>query len=53
MPGTTKTAFDRDSFAEWYAERHLDIDSGVEQIHYLPINAPPREIRLLEINRMI
>jgi len=53
MPGPTATVFDRDSLAEWYAQRHMDIDSGVVQILYLPTNAPPREIRFLEVNRMI
>lgn len=53
MPGTTETSFDRDSLAEWYARRHLDIDTGVVQILYLPTNAPPREIRFLEVNQLI
>ena len=53
MPGTIGTAFDRDSLAKWYARRHMDIDSGVMSILYLPTNAPPREIRFLEVNRMI
>jgi hypothetical protein len=53
MASTTGTAFDRDSRAKWYARRHLDIDDGVVQILYLPTNAPPREIRFLEVNRMI
>jgi hypothetical protein len=53
MPGTTETAFDRDSFARWYARRHFDTDTGVVQIYHLPTNAPPREIRLLEVNQLI
>ncbi len=53
MPGATGTAFDRDALAQWYARRHLETDSGVEEIYYLPANAPPREIRLLEVNRLI
>jgi hypothetical protein len=53
MPEATATAFDRDSLANWYARRHSDIDAGVEQILYLPTGAPPREIRFLEINRLI
>jgi hypothetical protein len=53
MPGATETALDRDSLAQWYARRHLDTDTGVERIYYLPTNAPPREIRFLEVNRMI
>jgi hypothetical protein len=53
MPGTTKTQFDRDRLAGHYARRHLDIDPGVVRINYLPKNAPPREIRCLEVNRMI
>jgi hypothetical protein len=31
----------------------MDIDSGVERIFYLPKNAPGREIRFLEVNRLI
>ena len=53
MAGTAETTFDRDDFAEWYARRHLQTDAGVAEIHYLPTNAPPREIRLLEINKLI
>lgn len=53
MPTTTQTAFDRDSLAHWYAQRHLDIDEGVVHILYLPTNAPPREIRFLEVNKLI
>ena len=53
MPGTTGTAFNRDSLAQWYARRHLETDAGVERIYYLPTNAPPREIRFLEVNRMV
>jgi hypothetical protein len=53
MPGTSEATFERDKFAKWYAKRHFDTDAGVVRIFFLPKNAPPREIRLLEINRMI
>jgi len=53
MSSSTETAFDRDSLASLYAKRHLDTDSGVARIYYLPTNAPPREIRFLEVNRLI
>jgi len=53
MPTTTETGFDRDSMARRYAEQHSEIDFAVDQIHYLPTDAPAREIRLLEVNRMI
>jgi hypothetical protein len=53
MSGTTQTAFDRDSLARWYASRHFQTDAGVQRIFYLPTNSPPRQIRLLEVNRMI
>jgi hypothetical protein len=43
-------SFDRDAMAKWYAHRHLQTDPGVVEINYLPINAPAREIRLLEVN---
>jgi hypothetical protein len=48
-----ETTFDRDALAREYARRHLETDSGVEEIHYLPTDAPPREIRFLEVNRLI
>ena len=50
---TTATAFNRDTFAKWYAMRHFETDAGVEQIHYMPTNSHPREIRFLEVNRLI
>ncbi len=50
---STQVDFDRDSQARVYATQHLDFDSGVVQIFYLPTNAPDREIRLLEVNRLI
>lgn len=53
MPRTKETTFDRDSVARGYARRHLETDSGVEEIHYLPTGAPLREIRFLEVNRLI
>jgi hypothetical protein len=53
MISTTETSFDRDGHARWYAKRHMDIDDGVVQILYLPTNAPPREIRFVEVNRLI
>ncbi len=53
MPTSTATAFDRDSLAQWYAQRHMDIDNGVVRILHLPTSAPPREIRFLEVNTMI
>jgi len=53
MSSTTEAAFDRDSLAQEYASRHLRTDTGVVEIHYLPTNSPPREIRFLEVNRLI
>ena len=53
MPPTTEPMIERDHLASWYARRHLTIDNGVEQILYLPTDAPPREIRFLEVNTMI
>jgi hypothetical protein len=39
--------------ADWYAQQHRSIDEGVSSIFHLPTDAPPREIRLLEINTQI
>ena len=46
------TAFDRDGWARWYAERHQKTDPGIGDIFYLH-DAPEREIRLIEINEML
>lgn len=46
-------AFDRDKMARWYADRHLKTDPAIREVHYLPTNAPGREIRLIEINESI
>ena len=54
MPTATASApFDRQQMAERYARRHFTTDAGVMKIYYLPTNAPPREIRLLEVNKLI
>lgn len=45
--------FDRDSMAKWYARQHLKTDPGVRAIHYLPTDAPEREIRFIEVNALI
>jgi hypothetical protein len=47
------TQFDRDSMAQWYAEQHLETDPGIVSVHYLPENAGEREIRLIEVNKLI
>ena len=53
MTDITHTTFDRDLMADWYARRHANIDEGVETILHLLKGAPPREIRLLEVNTLI
>ncbi len=53
MPDATQTVFDRDQMAHWYAQRHRSIDEGVVTIFHLPKGAPPREIRLLEVNTLV
>lgn len=50
---TATTTFDRDSWASHYAQSHFETDEGICEIHYLPTGAPDREIRLLEVNRLI
>ena len=53
MPTSAMIPFNRDNQAKWYAHRHFEFDTGVERILYLPQNAPPHEIRFLEVNTMI
>lgn len=47
------TQFDRDSMAVWYAREHLKTDPGIVSVHYLPKDADEREIRLVEVNRLM
>lgn len=39
--------------ASWYAKEHLKTDPGIVSVYYLPANAGEREIRFVEINRLI
>jgi len=39
--------------AHWYAQEHLRTDPGIVSVYYLPTNAGDREIRFLEVNRLI
>jgi hypothetical protein len=40
----------RDEVAAWVARKHIIADSGIREVWYLPHEAPPEEIRLLELN---
>jgi hypothetical protein len=40
----------RDAVAAWVAKRHLIADGGIREVWYLPREAPPGEIRLLELS---
>ncbi len=41
---------DRDTVAAWIARKHFLVDSGVQEIGYLPHGAATDEIRLLEVS---
>jgi hypothetical protein len=41
---------ERAAFAEWLARRHLEFDSRLTEVIYLPTGAPDNEVRLLEVN---
>ncbi len=45
--------FNRDEMARWYATRHLRTDPGIRDVYYLPGDAPPTEIRCVEVNELI
>jgi hypothetical protein len=47
------SAFDRDSMAVFYAKRHKATDGSISEIYHLPKGAPPKEIRLVEVNGSI
>jgi hypothetical protein len=42
---------DKASHAHWYGRSHFDADKNLIAVYYLPENAPPNEIRLLEVSR--
>src|SRR5579859_3782847 len=42
----------KDEFARWVARQHFAIDKGISRIYYLPVDAPAKEIRLLEVNEL-
>jgi hypothetical protein len=44
---------DRDAMARWYAKQHLLTDPGIQKVYYLKKGAPDREIRFIEINKLI
>lgn len=39
--------------ADWYAREHLKTDPGICSVYYLPTSADAREIRFVEINKLI
>jgi len=43
----------KEEMVRWYATRHLNTDPGIRTVYYLPVGAPEREIRFLEINDLI
>ncbi len=43
----------REGFAHWIASQHLDIDSNLVVVYYLPTGAPAREVRLIEVNQSL
>lgn len=45
--------FDRDAMARWYAKQHLKTDPGIAAVWYLPKYAGDREIRFLEVNKLL
>jgi len=47
------TKFDRDQMASWYANQHLNIDSEIDEVFYLPKDAEEREIRLIMVNKSL
>ena len=47
------TSFNRKSWAQTYARKHLETDSGIRLVIFLPEGAPADEIRLVEINEQI
>lgn len=53
MSIAAESTFDRNTWAQFYAQRHLNTDEAVQRIVYLPTNASPREIRFLEVNSMV
>lgn len=51
MPFVDLSPYDRDVLAAWYAARHLEVDAGLKEIHYLPEGGPERELRFIQVHR--
>ena len=49
-PPAPPASASRDDVADWVARTHLNADSGIREVWYLPREAPPEEIRLLELS---
>jgi len=45
--------FNRNSVARRYAKEHLKTDPGLVCVYYLPAGSAEREIRLVEVNKLI
>jgi hypothetical protein len=43
----------RDEVAHWVARQHMQVDTGIREVWYLPIGSAPDEIRLLEVSERI
>lgn len=45
--------FDREGMVRWYATQHLKTDPGIVEVYDLWRNAPEREIRFIEVNKLM
>jgi hypothetical protein len=45
--------FDLSALARWYARRHYKTHAAIEEVFYLPADAPEHEVRLIEVNGSI
>ncbi len=49
----TTLQFNRDAIANFYALEHLKTDPGIEKVIFFPKGAGEREIRFVEVNKLI
>jgi len=52
VPDEPRPGISKLEFAEWIAHCHFATDTTIRDVIYLPEEAPPTEIRLLEVNTL-
>lgn len=53
MSATSTKAFPAETWAARYAKSHYKTDPGITAVYFLPVKTGEREVRLVEVNRLL